>query len=116
MKKKSILGVAVLVTLFMGSASAAEKTEKAYQAVLNDYEKITRTSVASNGTAEAVANELYGKLNQDLSYWTIANIASNPEKLVYSYKDLDGRREEELLIGILQSDNNVVPVALYYIS
>lgn len=115
MKKKSILGVALLASLFMGSASAADKNEKAYQEVLEDYEKIARVSVNSNGNAEAVADELYGKLNQDLAYWVIANIAQNPEKLKFSYQDLDQQGEKELLVGMSDSEGNVYPIALHYL-
>lgn len=115
MNKKSILGVALLASLFMGSASAVDKNEKAYQEVLEDYEKIARASVNSNGDAEAVANELYGKLNQDLSYWTIANIAQSPDKLLFSYHDIDQKGDKELLVGMSDSQGNVYPVSLHYL-
>ncbi|MBJ6746355.1 hypothetical protein JEQ21_07790 [Streptococcus sp. 121] len=115
MNKKNILGVALLASLFMGSASATDKNEKAYQEVLEDYEKIARVSVNRNGDAEAVANELYGKLNQDLSYWTIANIAQSPDKLLFSYHDIDQKGENELLVGMSDSQGNIYPIALHYL-
>lgn len=115
MKKKSILGVALLASLFMGSASAADKNKQAYQEALSDYEKIAASAKSSNGNAEAVANELYGKLNQDLSYWTIANIAQNSEKLLFSYYDIDQKGDKELLVGMSDSQGNVYPVSLHYL-
>lgn len=97
------------------SSSSQEKPvksdEESYQKVFEDY----RLLLSSNSSDTQAAENLRNQLHFPLEYWTVDNILAQPDALAYSFHDLNGDGQKELLVGAKFGENPYHLVSLYYL-
>ena len=126
MKKKWMLGLAMALSVtcltacgsiglqdfFGGSKEKAEtKVEDLYKSVFEDYEVIL-----SSGKKQAP--EIEAKLHKSdrmINSWVIEAAAADPSKQRYTFLDLDGDGQSEMLVGSQTAGKNYFFTGLYYL-
>lgn len=126
MKKKWMLGLAMALSVtcltacgsiglqdfFGGSKEQAEiKVEDLYKSVFEDYEVIL-----SSGKKQAP--EIEAKLHKSdrmINSWVIEAAAADPSKQRYTFLDLDGDGQSEMLVGSQTAGKNYFFTGLYYL-
>ena len=130
MKKKWILGLVMALSVtcltvcgsiglpeplknfFGGSKEQAEtKAEDLYKSVFEDYEVIL-----SSGKKQAP--EIEAKLHKSdhmMNSWVIEAAAADPSKQRYTFLDLDGDGQSEMLVGSQTAGKNYFFTGLYYL-
>ncbi|MGT2716546.1 DUF6287 domain-containing protein [Streptococcus respiraculi] len=91
-----------------------EDDKKSYASVFEDYQKILEYSATYN-TNIAHIQELLGSLNIELNSWVIESALYSPDRLRYTFLDVNQDGQNELLVGSFQQDQQIFPVALYYL-
>lgn len=101
-----------LKNFFGGSKEQAEtKAEDLYKSVFEDYEVIL-----SSGKKQA--QDIEAKLHKSdrmINSWVIEAAAADPSKQRYTFLDLDGDGQSEMLVGSQTAGKNYFFTGLYYL-
>lgn len=130
MKKKWMLGLAMalsvtcltacssidlpepLKSFFGGSKEQAEtKAEDLYKSVFEDYEVILSSGKKQAPDIEAKLH----KSDHMINSWVIEAAAADPSKQRYTFLDLDGDGQSEMLVGSQTAGKNYFFTGLYYL-
>ncbi|MGT2799764.1 DUF6287 domain-containing protein [Streptococcus marmotae] len=91
-----------------------EEDKKSYASVFEDYQKILEYSATYNTNLGHI-RELLDSLSIELNSWVIESALYSPNNLRYTFLDVNQDGQNELLVGSIQSDQQIFPVALYYL-
>lgn len=130
MKKKWILGLAMALSVtcltacssiglpeplknfFGGSKEQAEtKEEDLYKSIFEDYEVILSSGKKQAPDIEAKLH----KSDHMINSWVIEAAAADPSKQRYTFLDLDGDGQSEMLVGSQTAGKNYFFTGLYYL-
>jgi hypothetical protein len=130
MKKKWILGLAMALSVtcltacssiglpeplknfFGGSKEQAEtKAEDLYKSIFEDYEVILSSGKKQAPDIEAKLH----KSDHMINSWVIEAAAADPSKQRYTFLDLDGDGQSEMLVGSQTAGKNYFFTGLYYL-
>lgn len=130
MKKKWILGLAMALSVtcltacssiglpeplknfFGGSKEQAEtKAEDLYKSIFEDYEVILSSGKKQAPDIEAKLH----KSDHMINSWVIEAAAADPSKQRYTFLDLDGDGQSEMLVGSQTAGENYFFTGLYYL-
>lgn len=130
MKKKWVLGLAMALSVtcltacssialpeplknfFGGSKEQAEtKAEDLYKSVFEDYEVILSSGKKQAPDIEAKLH----KSDHMINSWVIEAAAADPSKQRYTFLDLDGDGQSEMLVGSQTAGKNYFFTGLYYL-
>lgn len=130
MKKKLILGLAVVLSvtcltacsslelpaplknLFGGSKEqTSNKAEDLYKSVFEDYDIILSSGKKSAPDIEAKLH----KSERTINSWVIEAAAAEPSRQRYTFLDLDGDGQSEMLVGSQSAGKNYFVTGLYYL-
>ena len=130
MKKKWMLGLAMALSVtcltacssidlpeplknfFGGSKEQAEtKAEDLYKSVFEDYEVILSSGKKQAPDIEAKLH----KSDHMINSWVIEAAAADPSKQRYTFLDLDGDGQSEMLVGSQTAGKNYFFTGLYYL-
>lgn len=130
MKKKWILGLAMALSVicltacssiglpeplknfFGGSKEQAEtKAEDLYKSIFEDYEVILSSGKKQAPDIEAKLH----KSDRMINSWVIEAAAADPSKQRYTFLDLDGDGQSEMLVGSQTAGKNYFFTGLYYL-
>ncbi|MER0122548.1 DUF6287 domain-containing protein [Streptococcus sp. ZJ100] len=91
-----------------------EDDKKFYAGVFEDYQKILEYYATYN-TNLAHIQELLGSLSIELNSWVIESALYSPNSLRYTFLDVNQDGQNELLVSSFQENQQIFPVALYYL-
>ncbi|MTB65056.1 hypothetical protein GGG87_08615 [Streptococcus sp. zg-86] len=94
--------------------STPKNDKKSYASIFEDYQKILEYN-ATYHTNLAHIQELLGSLNIELNSWVIESALYSPDRLRYTFLDVNQDGQNELLVGSSGENQQIFPVALYYL-